>query len=436
MSRFAVIVAVLVFAGCTTVPTTVQPVNDAHVREHPEQYLVLAVKNDADASYAHAGSTVRGYDSNHEYAQSARARKLLKEIAVEYQLESIDSWPIQLLAMQCVIFKPVGTESGATLINKLQRDPRVLLAQPLQNFSTNSTPANPEPDSYQSLQQSLRRMDIVNAHRWSRGRGINVAVIDTGMDINHPDLKGRITEQRNLVDDDQQQFARDRHGTAVAGVIAADASNASGIIGIAPEANLIALKACWQLQANRDDARCNTFTLAKGIANAVQLHAQIINLSVVGPDDALLTALVKQAQRAGIVIVGAKDASDENRFPASLPDVIGVSSMELREAHEELVSAPGRDVLTLLPGGRYDFASGNSIATAEVTGTIALLMARDKHNLDSAQLKKILLQNTESSSIDNLASINACRALSQLLGQPGCDHSRIDSTSTAKSIAQ
>jgi len=425
MNRFLLIAGVLLLAGCAAH----QVVSEEVVRQHPEQYVVLAVQNDADASYAHAGSTIRGYDNNHGYAQSARARKLLRDIANDYQLESVDSWPIQVLAMQCVIFKPMGTDSAMALIDKLQRDPRVALAQPLQNFATNSTTQTSDHESYQSLQQSLRRMDVGDAHQWSRGRGVSIAVIDTGMDTRHPDLKGRISEQRNFVDSDQTQFVQDRHGTAVAGVIAADASSSSGILGVAPEAKLIALKACWQLQPNRDDARCNTFTLAKGIAAAMQLHAQIINLSVVGPDDALLTALIKAAQRAGVVVVGASDANGVMRFPAGLPDVIGVSSMEQHDAADASIAAPGRDVLTLLPGGRYDFASGNSIATAEVSGIVALLLSSDvKHTLDSTQLQRLLLQSTESNSVDRLASINACRALSQLLGHAGCDHSSLESS--------
>ena len=104
------------------------------------------------------------------------------------------------------------------------------------------------PDPYSSVQPGHERMDIASAHRWSRGRGVRIALIDTGLDSAHPDLRGRIDLERNFVDEDARRFQLDRHGTAIAGVIAANADNGVGIVGIAPEARLLALKACWQLQ--------------------------------------------------------------------------------------------------------------------------------------------------------------------------------------------
>jgi len=104
MNKAILIIALLLLAGCAS-----RPVNrdNAAVREHPERYLVLAVQNEPDTSYAHAGSTTRSYANSNDYSQSARARKLLKDVAREYQLESVDSWPIPMLTMQCVVFKSV-----------------------------------------------------------------------------------------------------------------------------------------------------------------------------------------------------------------------------------------------------------------------------------------------------------------------------------------
>ena len=427
MSRLLLVTLLLMFAGCATTPAD----NSVAVRDHPEQYLVLAVHNDADSGAIRAGSVARAYDAGNAYSQSARARKLLQDIAHDYRMQSISSWPIQLLGMQCVVFKPMDNASRADLIEKLQHDPRVMLAQPLNSFSSNTTSSAPAHDAnsgyndtYVSLQQGMQRMGVDDAHRWSRGRGVKIAVIDTGMDSTHPDLKGRITAQRNFVDNNQSQFELDRHGTAVAGVIAANLNNNAGIVGVAPEARLFALKACWQLQPGRDDARCNSFTLAQAVAGAIELHAHIINLSVIGPDDPLLDALIKQAQLTGIIVVGATDAEGQAAFPAHLPGVIGVAAMEHPVANAHVVNAPGRDVLTLIPGGHYDFSSGSSIATGEISGTIALLLASNasKSILDSQHLRELLLQSTETNASDNLSSVNACRALAQLLKQSsGCD---------------
>jgi subtilisin family serine protease len=203
-------------------------------------------------------------------------------------------------------------------------------------------------------------------------------------------------------------------------------------VGVAPEASLLALKACWQLYADRDDARCNSFTLAQALASAIELHAHIINLSIVGPTDPLLAALINKAQNSGIVVVGAADADNHSLFPSRLPNVIGVSAMEQPTVMPQVINAPGRDVLTLRPGGHYDFSSGSSIATGEVSGAVALLLASSASNsLSSDQLRQLLLHSTEISSIDKFSSINACVALSTLLKQPGCNHQGMESGAAA-----
>jgi len=436
MNKYCVLALLfaLSISGCSSTPT---PRNDATVLEHPDQFLVIAVQNDTHSGSIHVGSTARGYDAGNAYLQSARARKLLRDIARDYQLQSVQSWPIQVLSMQCVVFKPVNNAPTNEIIEKLQHDPRVMLAQQLNSFMTNTAPAADHSirdvqhtDNYAALQHSMERMEVIGAHQWSQGQGINIAVIDTGMDIAHPDLKGRIRTMRNFVNGDPSLFEMDRHGTEVAGVMAANLSNHAGITGVAPGANLVALKACWQLYADRDEARCNSFTLAQALASAIELHVNIINLSVVGPDDILLSALVKRAQKSGIIVVGAMDSDGHAGFPAIIPDVIAVSAMEQpSEKHVNTITAPGRDVLTLLPGGRYDFSSGSSIATAEVSGTVALILATPHGSkLNGEQVHQLLMQSTETSATDKLSSVNACLALSQLMNQQGCERKNMETS--------
>ena len=144
------------------------------------------------------------------------------------------------------------------MIAQLATDRRVESVQPLNEFTTESVPETlgtaadtaplqmPYNDPYAKLQVSLRELAVVTAQRQSRGTGVQIAVIDTGVDFDHPDLKGRVVARRNFVDADERQFQRDKHGTEVSGVIAAVADNGIGIVGIAPDARVIALKACWQ----------------------------------------------------------------------------------------------------------------------------------------------------------------------------------------------
>ena len=109
-----------------------------------------------------------------------------------------------------------------------------------------------------------------------------------------------------------------RHGTAMAGLIAAVANNHIGIVGIAPLAQLEVFEACWQLQPDSDEAVCNTFTLAKALAAALDSGIQLINMSIAGPSDPLLSALIEAAMKRGVTFVGAA-AEPADAFPTGIP---------------------------------------------------------------------------------------------------------------------
>jgi hypothetical protein len=358
--------------GCVT--TRPEVLLHEEVRDQPDDYVVLAVRNDI-VNLPQVGGNGRRYGGA-DYLESAQARRVLTRIADEYRLREVSGWPIPMLDMHCVLFKMPPGESMTALLTRLRADARVMLAQPLQTFSTSTEEKrNSEPtynDPYASLQTNLVQMGVLQLQQRSRGKNIRVAVIDTGVDVTHPELQGRIELQRNYVDRDQTRFDADRHGTAVAGVIVANANNGIGMVGIAPEAKLLALKACWQLQADHDAASCNSFTLAQALAGAINANAQVINLSLTGPQDPLLSALIARAQHKGIVVVGAAGNRDQP-FPAQVPDVLSVAGLD-SEPSGQALRAPGRDVFSLRPGNRYDFISGNSMATAEVTGAVALVL--------------------------------------------------------------
>lgn len=383
---------------------------------HSENFIVLAVSNEPDRIATRPGSTGRSYGAA-AYGVSEGARRTMRTLATEYRLQAIAAWPIGPLQLHCAVLAIPAGVTREVMLERLRTDHRVALVEPLQDYNVQTA----APDPYAGVQTGNQRMDISQAHRVSRGRGVRIALIDTGLASDHPDLRGRIDVQRNFVDDDPRRFQLDRHGTAIAGVIAADADNGVGISGIAPEARLLALKACWQLQDGHDDARCNSFTLAQALASAIELKASIINLSLTGPPDPLLSALAERAVRAGIIIVGAE--GDGPSFPGSLSHVLGVARSEDRSAAAGVLQAPGREVLTLAPGGRYDFFSGNSIATGEITGIMALLLAKESglnvtraHELLSAATDTVVTAQGPS------RSVNACRALAALAGTGDCSN--------------
>jgi subtilisin family serine protease len=322
--------------------------------------------------------------------------------------------------MHCAVLEIPAGMDRATLLAALAQDRRIKLAQPMQSFATRSQDYN---DPYVGLQRGFAQMDVAAAHPWSRGEGIKIAIIDTGADTQHPDLRANIATAVNFVDSDDRQFQRDRHGTEIAGVIAAVANNHEGIVGVAPGARLLLFKACWQIKADADAARCNSFTLARALVAAFDAHAQIVNLSLAGPADPLLGDLIREGLRRGVLFVGAApaDMSADNQGVLHQPGVIEVSSAGSQPAVDSVLYAPGREILTLLPGGHYDFASGDSIATAQISGVIALLLGRNP-GLSATSVYRLLRDTSEHSGTagSDSAVVDACAAVVSLVGQGSC----------------
>jgi subtilisin family serine protease len=305
------------------------------------------------------------------------------------------------------------------MLAALAHDRRIKLAEPLQSFDTRTEPYN---DPYVGLQRGFQQMDVADAHPWSRGEGVRVAIIDTGADTEHPDLRGNIVAATNFVDSDDRQFRQDRHGTEMAGVIAAVANNREGIVGIAPSARILLFKACWQGRLDADAARCNSFTLARALVAAFDAHAQIVNLSLAGPADPLLSDLIREGLRRGMLFVGAApaDLSADHDGLLHQPGVIEVASSGSQSPLGTALYAPGSEILTLLPGGHYDFATGDSIATAEVSGVLALLLAKNA-GLTAADAYRLLRDtSSHAGGLGGETRVDACAAVVSLVGHGFC----------------
>jgi subtilisin family serine protease len=407
----ALLSASLLFACAATPTSPIAMLPPMELHGSTDRLIVLAVANPSEPVAVNAGSTLRGYDSGPRYAAGDSARAAVAALSKTYGLREVAAWPILPLKLHCVVFEIPESGSRDALLQTLSHDSRVQLAQPLQTFGTLGASYN---DPYVGLQRGFVQIDASDAQQWSRGDGIRVAVIDTGIDATHPDLKGRLIAQKNFVDRDARQFDRDRHGTEVAGVIAAVANNHEGIVGVAPGVQLLAFKACWPLSADSDEARCNSFTLAQALVAALESGAQIVNLSLGGPADPLLEQLVRYGIGQGQIFVGAVPPSGRtDGFPTDVDGVIAVDTADDASAASsaKILRAPGREILTLTPGGHYDFASGSSLATAHVTGAVALLLA-EHAGLDASAAQTRLSASGR--------SINACVALASGTSRVGC----------------
>jgi subtilisin family serine protease len=430
----AVVLAAAALALCGAATAAPPPVlTPPEVRSAPGQFIVVAVANPVTGRPGAVGGTAHGYGSGTNYRVSASATNILREIASQYSLTLVSEWPIEQLRTHCVLFRiPPGTTREA-VVEKLKADKRVLIVQPLNEFESaaaTAPAATPVPgaplsdDPYARLQSNVSALDVVEAHNFSRGAGIRVAIIDTGVDTQHPDLAGRAFVTRNFIDNDDLAFRSDRHGTQVAGLIAAVSDNGIGIVGVAPDVKLLAYKACWQASANTA-GRCNSFTIAQALADALTAKAQVINLSLVGPSDPLLEALIARAIELGVIVVGAVSGDSRLGFPARLAGVLPVGEAEQSlgsgESPDGILRAPGRDIVTLVPNGHYDFASGNSLATAQISGVVALLLARNQ-KLGAVRLREMLQQSTERHDTTRgpFLSVNACTALAMVVRGASC----------------
>lgn len=352
-------------AGCAAPPqptAAADPAQDGRL-------VIVAVADGAEARAGAGGTPRLSYRQGPGYAGSDAAQSLADELAQAHGLAEVAAWTIAPLRWRCMLYRlPAGADRDAWLA-RLAADPRVQLAQPLNHFETLASGYN---DPYVGLQRGFGAIGAEAAQRLSRGDGVRVAVIDTAVDATHPDLARSIEARRDFAG--TPPAAAELHGTQVAGVIAATANNGIGIVGVAPGARVLAYRACWAAAAPARGARCDSFSLAQALSQAIADRADVINLSLGGPADPLLGKLVAAAFERGSVVVGALPPSGRAEgFPAGVPGVVVAAVAEAGPPPAGVVAAPGREVLTLQPGGGYDFASGSSLAAAHVSGAIALL---------------------------------------------------------------
>jgi len=351
---------------------------------------------------------------------------LTKELSGEYGLDQVGAFPLTSLGVQCVVFQVSENRPLDDVLAQLTVDPRVESVQQNQFFQgLAALPGDP----YASLQYGPHAVGADRAHAWVTGRGVRVAVVDTGVDTNHPDLADRVVKTINFVEGGEKTFTSDYHGTAVAGVIGARADNGTGIYGIAPDADLLAVKACWHRRPGTSEAWCSSWTLAKAIDFAIVEHVRVLNLSLSGPPDPLLRRLiVKAISEQNITVVAAVMEREDPAlsFPANLSTVIAVIASDAQDhvrAHvgkqPTLLAAPGIEVLTTVPNGAYDFLSGSSFATAHVSGIVALLLEGNPQ-LSPREVRDLLVDsghpvNGNDPEMVSVRHVDACAALRRVL---------------------
>lgn len=228
---------------------------------------------------------------------------------------------------------------------------------------------------------------------------VKVAVIDSGVDYNHPDLKGKIDVKNgyDFVNDDNDPMDDNGHGTHVAGIIAANMNNDEGIVGITGDLDVSILP----IKAMDKDGSGDLNNVTKGIIYAVDKGVDIINLSLGGvDDDDNLKEAIEYAIEKNVLVIAAAGNDKrncDNYTPAGIEGVytVGASSIINKMARFSNfgtsidIAAPGISILSTVPGGGYEAWDGTSMAAPVVTGVAAMLIAED-NTITVNEIKTIL----------------------------------------------
>jgi hypothetical protein len=332
-------------------------------------------------------------------------QRIAAAVARNHGLTLVGNWPMPLIGIDCFIMTLPEHRDIDKTAAEISRDGAVEWAQPVAQFRAMGGNRG---DPLFSAQPTAKAWHLAALHRVATGRHVKIAVIDSKVDLNHPDLLGQVAMSRDFVTGPRS--AGEDHGTGVAGVIAARLANGVGGAGIAPEARLYALRACRQTSSL--PATCDTLSLAKAIAFAIEQRVDVINLSLSGPSDRLLGSLIKVGMARGSSVVAAFDSAvPGGGFPASYDGVIAVSASPVGTLRGPYW-APSQDIPTTQPGGRWYLVSGASYAAAEVSGLLALMREKQPNQSGNRRIVSARVQGGE---------IDACATL--LGSSPVCKRS-------------
>lgn len=293
------------------------------------------------------------------------------------------------------IFKS-RTKSTEELIAYFNKRSDVQFAEPNYLLLPNATPND---TLYPRYQWNMPAINMEKAWDISKGRAdVVIAVIDTGIDLKHPEFQGKLAPGYNVLNKTNRPQDDNGHGTHVSGIIAANTNNGEGIAGIAWNNKIMPIKGIGS------DGSGSSFDIAQGIIWATDHGAKVINMSVGNyhPSNVLHDA-IKYAFRKNVVMVAASgnDHTSQPSFPAAYPEVLSVAAVDWNGQQAEFsnfgsyidVAAPGVDIASTYTQSDYASLSGTSMACPHVAGLAGLIRSLNP-DLSNTEVMKIMRNAT------------------------------------------
>jgi subtilisin family serine protease len=300
------------------------------------------------------------------------------ELARRHRLTRIASQDFGFIGSSVSLFRINDRRSVETVRTELAADAGVRSVQPNFRYRLQDQKSAPAVAEGDPAQYALAKLRLPEAHALSHGSNVIVAVIDSGIDVSHPELAGTIAENFDALGSKEGPHI---HGTGIAGAIVSHAR----LMGSAPKAKILAIRA---FGAAPNGAESTSFVILKSLDFAASHGAQIVNMSFAGPKDPLVERGIVAASVKGMVLVAASGNAGPKSpplYPAANTNVIAVSATD---AYDKLfaasnrgshiaVAAPGVDIFLPAPDGKYQMTSGTSFSAAYISGLAALMMERD-----------------------------------------------------------
>lgn len=239
------------------------------------------------------------------------------------------------------------------------------------------------PNDAQFIGWEIKKFNIEGQWKISQGENVKIAVIDTGCDLEHSDIKNNLLQGKNFVDPNKDPIDKCGHGTHCAGTIAAE-NNGLGMVGVAPKAKIIPVKAL------DDNGQGNITNIVNAIKWSADIGADIISMSLGSKGSSpVLENAIKYAAKKGCIIFCAAGNDGESvdiMYPAKYDNTIAIGAIDKNLNRTNFTCsgetldflAPGHDILSCVPGNKYALMSGTSMSTPFAVGCAALLLSYAK----------------------------------------------------------